>query len=698
MDDEASTATVTNLSSAMGDGVSKGIRTSMEIVVFNPVSMSLERQPDEKSTCQAETIDLSSPMVGDTSKGVDNSMEIALLESISTDPEKQHEVIAPHKGANISFSYVEAEQSELIGRTFDSGDDAYEAYRRYSFVKCFGVRHSTIRRSSKGDVIGKEFCCCKQGTKADKGVVGKIFTKLDRRTNCKAMVKVDPSTVKYLLDLQKSGIRLADGIRSLSNHAEGPAIMGFEYGDAAVAVKKAKNKKFDSTDYHTLIEILKQRAASEEDFYYDFELDEDNSLVSVYIRDTIMRKDYEAFYEVLENDGTYCTNKYDMICAPFVGVNNHTRICMFGIGFMLNESIESFEWLYTTFLTSMGGIQPKTIMTEQSAAMKRAIAKCFPQSKHRLCVWHLFKNAATHLGKLKEKAGFNKLFGRILKRCHTEEKLNYCWNRMVTEYNCGDHQWLSKLYELKEKWCCAYGKDYFSACVISSQRSESANNSISKHLSKTSTLCDCYEIFGSVVSDWRNHERKDNSLCWEGKEFTKGLSYKHKLQSSFETTLSYFVYTERNDEFGHVVTFESSSNYACCTCKRFEESGFLCRHILRIYHCNCVDEIPIVYVLKRWTNDAKPKDHVIEVSKGKVVGPVWRLDMQRQFHKLIIACCENDITRGIVNDCFEKAKSDIEAVVGGIQCSDVEGGDVVVPSTNNHANSHVGLRDILMSS
>ncbi|XP_074298640.1 protein FAR1-RELATED SEQUENCE 1-like [Silene latifolia] len=445
-------------------------------------------------------------------------------------------------GANISFSYVEAEQSELIGRTFDSGDDAYEAYRRYSFVKCFGVRHSTIRRSSKGDVIGKEFCCCKQGTKADKGVVGKIFTKLDRRTNCKAMVKVDPSTVKYLLDLQKSGIRLADGIRSLSNHAEGPAIMGFEYGDAAVAVKKAKNKKFDSTDYHTLIEILKQRAASEEDFYYDFELDEDNSLVSVYIRDTIMRKDYEAFYEVLENDGTYCTNK------------------------------------------------------------------------------------------------------------------------MVTEYNCGDHQWLSKLYELKEKWCCAYGKDYFSACVISSQRSESANNSISKHLSKTSTLCDCYEIFGSVEL-FSAFEKELRKAC------PININYNPTSRPRFHISST----PERNDEFGHVVTFESSSNYACCTCKRFEESGFLCRHILRIYHCNCVDEIPIVYVLKRWTNDAKPKDHVIEVSKGKVVGPVWRLDMQRQFHKLIIACCENDITRGIVNDCFEKAKSDIEVVVGGIQCSDVEG-------------------------
>ncbi|XP_074297885.1 protein FAR1-RELATED SEQUENCE 5-like [Silene latifolia] len=235
--------------------------------------------------------------------------------------------------------------------------------------------------------------------------------------------KVDSISVKYLLHLQSNGIRLADGMRSLAKEAGSSAIVGFEYGDVATAIKKAGKKKFDVTDCNTLINILKQRAASEEDFYYDFELDENNALVSVFFRDKIMRQDYEAYYELLGNDGTYCTNKYDMISAPFVGINNHTRICLFGVGLMLNECTESFEWLYGTFLKSMGGIQPKTIMTDQSKAMSNAIKVCFPHSKHRLCMWHLFKNSVAHLGRLKESLGFNKLFSRILKRCHTEEEL-----------------------------------------------------------------------------------------------------------------------------------------------------------------------------------------------------------------------------------------------------------------------------------
>lgn len=367
----------------------------------------------------------------------------------------------------ILVSYKEAEVSELVGLEFESDEQAYQAYRRYAYVKCFGIRNDCLRRNIKGDIVGRVIVCCKHGRKANKGSLGKDYTKLDRRTNCKAMAvfkvvdgklacvrhdmihnhdfchpnevhnlrchrEVTPSEVEYLVHLRSSGVRLSDAIRCMVKEAGGSPAVGFGYADAASAVNKAMKKKFDGTDCNTFINLLKQRAANEEDFYYDFELDEDNCLVSVFFRDKKMRDDYEAFPELLGNDGTYCTNKYEMICAPFVGINQHTKICMFGIGFMLNERIDSFKWLYSTFLASMGGIQPKTIMTDQCAAMAAAIKHCFPESKHRLCIWHLFKNSSSHLGSLKEKKGFHKLFNRIMKRCHTEAELKYCWDR----YDC----------------------------------------------------------------------------------------------------------------------------------------------------------------------------------------------------------------------------------------------------------------------
>ena len=88
---------------------------------------------------------------------------------------------------------------------------------------------------------------------------------------------------------------------------------------------------------------------------------------------------------------------------------------------------------------------------------------------------------------------------------------------MTTEYDCADHVWLNNLYDLKIKWCRAYGKEYFSAGILSSQRSESCNRSISDNVSKSTKLCDFYWTFCGVVNNWRSRDRKDDSDCYVGK-------------------------------------------------------------------------------------------------------------------------------------------------------------------------------------
>ncbi|XP_074287745.1 uncharacterized protein LOC141612896 [Silene latifolia] len=140
---------------------------------------------DEASMAD-ETSIVSSSMEHGTPKERGTLMETETCTSDSMVLERQIDITSPCQGTKDAW--VEAEQSELIGLKVDSENDAYEAYRRYSFIKCFGTGISNLRKIIKGDVIGREFYCCKQGTKAKKGVVGKKYTKLDRRTHCKAMV------------------------------------------------------------------------------------------------------------------------------------------------------------------------------------------------------------------------------------------------------------------------------------------------------------------------------------------------------------------------------------------------------------------------------------------------------------------------------------------------------------------------------
>jgi len=61
------------------------------------------------------------------------------------------------------------------------------------------------------------------------------------------------------------------------------------------------------------------------------------------------------------------------------------RTLWWDVGFLMNEKIRSFVWLFEIFLEAMDNVQSKTMMTNQVFSMANAIKKVFPLAKHRLC-------------------------------------------------------------------------------------------------------------------------------------------------------------------------------------------------------------------------------------------------------------------------------------------------------------------------
>ena len=53
-----------------------------------------------------------------------------------------------------------------------------------------------------------------------------------------------------------------------------------------------------------------------------------------------------------------------------------------------NEKTDSYKWLLEKFLQTFGS-QPKMVVTDQDPAMKKAIEAVLPESRHRLCMWHI---------------------------------------------------------------------------------------------------------------------------------------------------------------------------------------------------------------------------------------------------------------------------------------------------------------------
>ena len=142
-------------------------------------------------------------------------------------------------------------------------------------------------------------------------------------------------------------------MRLLEKQAGVPLYLGYGLRDVYNKLAEITKKSLEGGDAYALINIFKRRFENETGFYYDFEIDPDRNLVNFFWHDTQMLDDYKVFWNLGVFDTMYRTNKYDMICAPVIGMNHHSKNVMFRCGFLLNGKIDSFIWLFLTFLKSM---------------------------------------------------------------------------------------------------------------------------------------------------------------------------------------------------------------------------------------------------------------------------------------------------------------------------------------------------------
>ena len=108
-------------------------------------------------------------------------------------------------------------------------------------------------------------------------------------------------------------------------------------------------------------------------YYWDVQLDKEGRMTNFFWRDGRLKINYEYFGDVVIFDTTYRTNRYNLVCASFVRVNHHWQNIMFGCAFLSDETTTSFQWLFKSFLESMGGKQTKTIITDQDQVMGNTI-------------------------------------------------------------------------------------------------------------------------------------------------------------------------------------------------------------------------------------------------------------------------------------------------------------------------------------
>jgi hypothetical protein len=245
-------------------------------------------------------------------------------------------------------------------------------------------------------------------------------------------------------------------------------------------------------------------------FFYDFVVDDQGKLVYIFWADATSRKNYSHFGDVVTFDATYSTNQYNMKFAPFTGINNHMQSVFFGAAFLVNEKIESYKWLFQTFLSAMGGKAPGLIVTDEDASMKSAIASIFPDTVHRFCMWHIMEKMPEKVGAPTNK---DEQFWRDLNECvwgsETGEEFEMLWDALIVGNGLQGNQWLANRYQIRKSWIPAYFMDVPLAGLLrTTSRSESVNSFFNRFIHRKLSFVEFWLRFDMALECQRHEELK----------------------------------------------------------------------------------------------------------------------------------------------------------------------------------------------
>ncbi|XP_076934039.1 protein FAR1-RELATED SEQUENCE 6-like [Bidens hawaiensis] len=274
------------------------------------------------------------------------------------------------------------------GMMFSSIDQAFDFYCEYAKKAGFGARkggsymHGGVLKTNKPYYKRRKRSTIRCGCRAHiqlKSVDGENF-QVDDFVEGHNHKMVADSDMQFVHSARKVTHVQEEAIYELSNmnlgHVKAFNLMRTQYGGFE---KRLCAKKTFSSDYS-----------------FEYDVNDDRELIRMFWADETSKSNYLAFGDIISFDATFKTNKYKMVFVPFTAIDNHCHSVTVGAGLLASETIESYKWLLQMLLKSFGHA-PKVVVTDQDPAMKQAIAAVFPNTRHRLCMWHIMKKVADKL-------------------------------------------------------------------------------------------------------------------------------------------------------------------------------------------------------------------------------------------------------------------------------------------------------------
>ncbi|XP_057247545.1 protein FAR-RED IMPAIRED RESPONSE 1-like [Beta vulgaris subsp. vulgaris] len=211
--------------------------------------------------------------------------------------------------------------------------------------------------------------------------------------------------------------------------------------------------------------------------------------------DARSRAAYEYFGDVVCFDATYLTNDYALPFDNFVGVNHHGQSILLGCALISHEDAESYTWVFSTWVKCMGGKAPNCFLTDQDAAMWKALVNVMPGTWHRWCLWHILMKFGKKLGLYEERmmwapACMKHIFWASMKTTQHSECINSFFDGYVH----------------KNTKLCDFAKQYCNAMESRANSEKVADANSSRYVRQLATDCKAEVVFQKLYTDGKFKE------------------------------------------------------------------------------------------------------------------------------------------------------------------------------------------------
>ncbi|XP_021834920.2 protein FAR-RED IMPAIRED RESPONSE 1-like [Spinacia oleracea] len=315
--------------------------------------------------------------------------------------------------------------------------------------------------------------------------------------------------------------------------------------------------------------------------------------------------------------------------ANFVGVNHHGQSILLGCALVSRENSDTFEWIFSHWLECMGGKAPIGILTDQDAAIRKALRSTMSQTVHRWCLWHITQKFCRKLGKNEEYQELKEDLEHAIYDSLDAEEFEMNWATVMERYNLSEEEsdWLEGMYAERVMWIPAYLKHLFWAGMKTTQQVESINSFFDCYVDKHTALYEFAESYCEARDGRANAESKaDESTARNIRQILTGFPIEEVFQKCYtdakfnevqrECSKMLYVNCVRRKMLDEALE-EYELEDRVWVKPKYSRKEILTRrkikHMMVLFDLNNQTEVPEKYILRRWRKDVERKHTKVKV-------------------------------------------------------------------------------------